>query len=576
VPSYSSISSTQGESGDFRMNLVKGCFLRWIRRDWAALLLFVIFSFLAIYPIVPHLRSRIIGWKGDNVQFVYMTGWVAQSLLLKQSPFFDPRLNYPDGLALTTTDVPFLSLLMVTPVTILGGPILGYNTIILLSHFLSGYFVYLWLVRLTKSRVGGVIGGLSFLLMPYRIVHSYGHLQLVSSQALPLFFWALDHWLSVPSPSFRKLLLLAGATALLASMSKYYLVISLITGAVYTVISIVPRIRAFLHSIWKLAASITVGAIIGSLPYLITLGPQALRKYDVLETRIWSAVPFDFVVPSRLHPLWGRWMEQYYPRLTWVEHTLYLGLIASALALVALCWRRQEDRKRNLVWCGVIWTALVFALGTDLRLSGDSFPENPVWLPAYYMAHLPVIGFMRVWARFAVTAMLFISLLAGVGASRLIQHWPRWRLSVVVACLVLLVVDFLPGRLTSTELILRPIDQWLAAQPGDFAVAFLPAGDYNYEAMFGSLSHGKRLPAIHHDQHAPKAFVDFLMRSSDFPSPQSIEGLRGMGFRYLIINRDRFNGQQAPDWAQVEKILIAYPKIRFVATIDSYVVIEFK
>jgi hypothetical protein len=559
------------------MTLVKKSVFRWIRRDLAVLLLFFIVSLVAIYPIVPHLRSRIIGWKGDNVQFVYMTGWVAQSLLLKQSPFFDPRLNYPDGLALTTTDVPFLSLLMVAPVTFLGGPILGYNTIILLSHFLSGYFVYLWLLRLTRSKVGGLIGGLSFLLVPYRIVHSYGHLQLVSTHALPLFFWALDDSLSPPSPSSRSLLLLAGATALVADTCKYYLVISLITGALYTLLTVVPKIGSFLRSSWKFGASVAVGVILGAAPYLITMQAQTLRKYNVLETRIWSAIPFDFVVPSRLHPLWGHWIEQHYPSFTWVEHTLYLGLITGVLALVAVCWRRQENWRRNLVWCGVILTALIFALGTDLRLPGTVFqPTNPIRLPAYYLAHLPVVSFMRVWTRFGVIAMLFLSLFAGVGASQLIQYWPRWRLPIAAMCIVLLVVDFLPGRLFSTTLPPRPIDQWLEAQPGEFAVAFLPAGDYNYEAMFGSLSHSKHLPATHHDQHAPKAFVDFMMQSSNFPSSQSVQALRGMGFRYLIINRNHFSGREAPDWAQVEKILAAYPYIQFVAKIDQYTVVEFK
>src|SRR5262249_21609139 len=133
-----------------------------------------------------------IGWQGDNVQYVYMTGWVAHALQTGQSIFADPHLNYPDSLLLPATDAPFLSMVVVAPFTLLFTPTLGYNLIIFLSHFLSGHLTYAWIRRLTSSRFGGIIAGLAFMLMPYRITHSYGHLQLVSTQFIPLFFWVLD------------------------------------------------------------------------------------------------------------------------------------------------------------------------------------------------------------------------------------------------------------------------------------------------------------------------------------------------------------------------------------------------
>src|SRR3712207_4255825 len=110
---------------------------RRLKRDGLPLLLFACAALLASYPLAFHLRTRIIGWKGDNVSYVYATGWSSQALLLGQSPFVDPRLNYPDGLALSATDVPFLSILLTAPFTLLGGPIFGYNLIILLSSLLS-------------------------------------------------------------------------------------------------------------------------------------------------------------------------------------------------------------------------------------------------------------------------------------------------------------------------------------------------------------------------------------------------------------------------------------------------------
>ena len=47
------------------------------------------------------------------------------------------------------TDAPFLNMIFVAPVTWLGGPVAAYNLLVFLSHFLSGFFAYLWISRVT-------------------------------------------------------------------------------------------------------------------------------------------------------------------------------------------------------------------------------------------------------------------------------------------------------------------------------------------------------------------------------------------------------------------------------------------
>ena len=167
-------------------------FQYWLRRDGLALLIFAIAAAVSIYPVLSAVRWHVIGWPGDNVQYVYMTGWVAEALRTGQFPLLDPHLNYPGQLWLPATDAPFLSMVLVAPFAWLFTPTLAYNVILFASSFASGYFTYLWLYRVTGSRFAGLTAGLSFLFSPYRIVHSYGHLQLISTQFIPLFFWALD------------------------------------------------------------------------------------------------------------------------------------------------------------------------------------------------------------------------------------------------------------------------------------------------------------------------------------------------------------------------------------------------
>jgi len=236
----------------------------WFHRDWWVLLFFIIFACMAMYPVLGSFGTQMIGPLGDNVQYVYITGRVAEAIRSWQSIFSDPQLNYPDGLLLAATDIPFLSMVIASPWTTLFGPISGYNFIILISHILSGYFAYLWILRLTESRIAGLIAGLGFLLAPYRIAHSYGHLQLISTQFLPLFFWSLDNVLQSPKPKWRNLVLLALSTFAVGFSSQYYLAISLLCGVIYTILA-VPKVKYLIYQGWKVALCVAAGALILSL-----------------------------------------------------------------------------------------------------------------------------------------------------------------------------------------------------------------------------------------------------------------------------------------------------------------------
>ena len=79
------------------------------------------------------------------------------------------------------------------------------------------------------------------------------------------------------------------------------------------------------HGLW-LGLALGLGAIISALPYLAVLGETTYIPYTLEETRLWSASPQDFFIPSRLHPLWGNWLEQIYPAIPkgrLIEQTLY-------------------------------------------------------------------------------------------------------------------------------------------------------------------------------------------------------------------------------------------------------------
>jgi hypothetical protein len=237
------------------------------------------------------------------------------------------------------------------------------------------------------------------------------------------------------------------------------------------------------------------------------------------------------------------------------------------------------NRERRWVWLGVILAAVVFALGTDLWLNNQPVQrDDPFWLPAYYLAHLPLLGSMRVWARFGIIAVLFVALLAGVGTAFLMQRAGARRGTYLLVLLVaLVVVDFLPPNMGASSPGPRPIDLWLAEQEGDFAVAFLPAEHdvANYHAMYGSLFHAKHLPAFVHSRHMPRTYEAYMYVAVDFPDPEAVQQLRAMDLRYLILEQRLFTGWRTPTWEEVAAALEVSDDLRIVTEIDGFVVLEF-
>ncbi|MBC8076434.1 MAG: hypothetical protein H7Y32_10200, partial [Chloroflexales bacterium] len=234
-------------------------------------------------------------------------------------------------------------------------------------------------------------------------------------------------------------------------------------------------------------------------------------------------------------------------------------------------WRRYR-----LPWLAAALLGVVLALGTDLHWNNQPLqPDAPFWLPAAYLVNLPFASLLRVWTRFAIVPILFVALLAGLGAARLgAARSARVRLAAPAIALVLLLVDLAPGNIGAGELRPRPIDVWLAQQPGDFAAAFLPQIDdgVNYVAMYGSLFHGKHLPAYNHPAHKSADYDRFRDLADRFPV--TAETFHRLGLRYLLLHRADYDGDRFPAWGAVERVIAGSPTLRIVAEVDGYVVVE--
>lgn len=528
-----------------------------------------LFALLAVgmtWPLVLDLDHSVIGWVGDNFYFVWLVGWFQQSLVeLHHLPLLVPHFNHPEGWNLAYNEVTPAMVLVGLPASLAGGPTLGYNLSILLSFVLSGLGVHLWVRRLTGNFAAGIIAGTLFAFAPYRMSHLFGHFNLMGTQWFPFYFMSLASLLEARTSARKSALLSALFLGLIALTSQYYLYMTLILSGVFVVGYglFVNRRILFLAAFWRRLGAFALLAmpliIVAIAPYLQLADAGNLAPRTFEDVRGWSASPTDFLLPSPRHFIWGRWIEQHFDRTLWIENTLYVGVVALATALLALAWRRQAPRLGGWVslFALTMAAAWVLALGVDLHWLGRSvevgvpqwiqrwhpYPRTFIPLPGYFLFKgLPFYDGMRVWMRYGIFVNLFVSLLAGVGVTWLLQRLGR-RLAQPVALLLLLLVlvDFYPGPLQLSPVEGRAVDYWLAEQASGSVMQFPISQATTPEQTYYTLVHGKPFVGGFFAAFAPPQFQRIQPVLAAFPDEASIALLKTLGVRWVLVDSTQYD-----------------------------------
>jgi hypothetical protein len=278
---------------------------------------------------------------------------------------------------------------------------------------------------------------------------------------------------------------------------------------------------------------------------------------------MYSASPTDFILPSTDHFLFGAWVGAHFNRDLWIEGTLYIGVVAGILALVAFL-RRKETRHQALV-VALLWMAafaFLMALGTsfhwngqELRVAVPAFlqgilhrAETPIPLPAYLMfKYFPFFAKMRALMRFGLFVLVATSTLAGLGAAWVIGRiTPGRRALATVLLLALVFLDFYPGPYRQfSDVQPRPVDAWLASQPGDGAVAQFPfSEEVDQQQTYYSQFHGKPFIGGFFAAFLPPQYARVKPVLDTFPSPESAALLKQLGVAYVLVDTAAYPGYE--------------------------------
>jgi hypothetical protein len=154
----------------------------------------------ATYPLVLSVRRAIPG-SDDAYQFYWDLWWVKRALVDRHTnPYVTGEVFFPYGGHLYFHTLNLLQDVIVLPVTLLLGLPVAYNLIVLLAFTLSGFGMYRLALYVLehevdpdgvraqpqRARLAAFAAGAAFTFSSYRHVHLLGHLDLLSTQWLPL------------------------------------------------------------------------------------------------------------------------------------------------------------------------------------------------------------------------------------------------------------------------------------------------------------------------------------------------------------------------------------------------------
>ncbi|MCL5958126.1 MAG: hypothetical protein M1358_02220 [Chloroflexi bacterium] len=553
---------------------------QWLR-VLGAVIFFTAVTVLITWPLAPHLGNSLYGGGSDGMYYIWLVGWYQKALFqLHRLPLEVPFLNYPEGWNLAFTETTPAMVLPALPLSLLAGPTFGYNFSVLLTFVLSGLGVHLWVWRLTKNTPASLIAGTIFAFAPFKMAYVFaGLFPLMGTQWFPFYFMCLYDLLQQRKWSWKTALLTALFLGLIGLTSQYYLYMTLITSCLFVggYLLLVERKVIGQLRFWGRLGGVVLAAaplvLVALAPYLLLASQSMISSRSLTdEVRALSASPTDFILPSTRHFLWGEWLWQILQKRHLADSTLYLGAVTLALLVVAFVKRKQIKQNglpRVLAWTGAL--AFMLALGVDFHWLGQSvtvdvpqflqqwhpFPKTFVPPPGYFLfKYLPFYGLMRNWMRYGVFVDLFVSVLAGLGAAWLLGRMrPRLALPVTALLLALILFDFYPYvNLRTVQG--RPVDYWLASQPGNGAVVQFP---FPARQVDGSL--------IYYTSVNNKPFIGGFVAAfgtpqfrriqpilESFPDEKSVAVLKELGTQWVLVDSNEYRKTLSQTLATIESL----------------------
>jgi hypothetical protein len=226
---------------------------------------------------------------------------------------------------------------------------------------------------------------------------------------------------------------------------------------------------------------------------------------------------------------------------------------------VALYRRGVRPGREAVALAVLALAATLVCLGPEIRLFGQTLAPGPMAL----LRELPVFRMIRVSSRAGIFVALPLVLLAAKALGALALR-PVVQGGLAVLALVETLIVPIPtpkwAQVVDTRRPPPPVYEWLAGQPGDFAILELPM--LRIDGAFTRPAHHESIYMVHSTRGHWKRLVNGyagieprhyqrireLCRS--FPTVELLAELRKIGVRYVVVHRAGFGPNQ---WRRLEE-----------------------
>ncbi|MCZ6745744.1 MAG: hypothetical protein O7C74_00840 [Acidobacteria bacterium] len=391
---------------------------------------------LAVFlvPAVLFSSPRLLGvsfyvaddWHDVEI-FFWDFWWLGEALRSGQDPWFTTAVFYPAGTSLGFHPTGFLYGLISLPFQMLlgvaTGVVLAYNLITLASLALAAWFTFLLARRLGAGDLPALLAGLIYSFSAYHFWH-LGRLHVGGIEFLPLFMLALLGLVARDVRPWRAGLATGGAGVLLlySSLTNFSSAI-LMTVSLAGILLLRDR-RRLLHRRVLVGAAVAAAVILlAALPFLhawIAYPAPVRGARSVDENTTYSADLLGYVVPGHNSVPYGFLAPFLDSARTVRGEETFTGFLPWLLLPFAFMGDRRTRPWRWLILAAVFG---LLSLGPFLKILGH---ETGLPLPYRLLYEVvPLLKVNRTPVRYAAPFLLFLAVLAGLGARHLEQRFPR-------------------------------------------------------------------------------------------------------------------------------------------------------
>jgi hypothetical protein len=276
------------------------------------------------------------GIEGDAALFLWNQWWVKDAIFHLENPFFTNLLAYPFGANLAFSSLTFTNSLAAMPLLLFLPPVFVFNIIFILSLAIGCFGMYCLLNYLFNNRFAAFTGGVMFVFNAFIFQEMQGHFNYTSVYAIPFFILFL---LKIYNDDYKISNSLWAAFFLLLSFyNDLYYTIGLFLFFAVTIVWLLLKDRNILFSRIKGLALFLSTWLIFAAPLLYSLIKGALSKIyplaNLSQINLYTPDLRSFLVPSKLHTIYGDSFINYYNELGFHGGAVYLSFTLLVLAII--------------------------------------------------------------------------------------------------------------------------------------------------------------------------------------------------------------------------------------------------